>query len=67
MTKRKNNPFRKIRALNDTTLNDMLGNHSHTIRAIVSAVTMLLRERRYLLAWGLTVTAAIIWMALHAS
>jgi hypothetical protein len=37
--------------------------HAGVIRGMSRALTMLLRERRLMLLWNLTVTAAVIYLA----
>lgn len=57
--------FRKIRAIDDRTLYQVLGGQDNALRGVSAAVWMLLRERRLLLALTLVQTGAIIWLVLR--
>lgn len=54
--------FKKFRGIDDRTLGAALANHTDVLKAIAHATTMLLRERRLVLAWGTAVTAAVMYL-----
>ena len=56
------NPFRKIRALDDKTLEAALTNHADVLKAVASATNLLLRERRLLLMWAAVMTLGLLYV-----
>jgi hypothetical protein len=52
--------FKKFRGLTDAELSLVLENHAQMLNGMGRALTMVLRERRWLLLWSLTVTVALI-------
>ena len=52
--------FKKFRGINDAELSLVLENHAQMLNGMGRALTMLLRERRWLLLWSLTVTVALV-------
>ena len=56
------NIFRKMRGIDDRTLNMALTNHATVLRGVSEAVTRLLRERRLLLVLHVVEAAAIVWV-----
>lgn len=59
------NPFRKIRAIDDRTLSNALGNHAYVLRGVSGATTTLLRERRLLLVLHVIEAAVLVWLVLR--
>lgn len=55
-------PWKKMRHIDDTTLGNALNNHAGFLRALRNATTMLLRERRLLLALHVAEVAAIVYL-----
>lgn len=62
----KRTPFRRIRALDDNTLNGALVNHTNVLRGLVGSIEVLGRERRLLNIWRAFVTVGLIYALLFS-
>jgi hypothetical protein len=57
--------FKKIRAIDDRTLNFALSNHQITLQNVVAWIQAYGREHMYLRLWAAAVTGAVIYLALR--
>jgi hypothetical protein len=58
--------YQKMRGTNDRTIEAALTDHVSALRAILGATSMLLRERRLLLAWVGAMTVAVVYLLVVA-
>lgn len=56
--------MKKLRGITDAQLNGVLIHHAGTLKGVVAATTVLLRERRLWLVWKLVVTGVLGWLVL---